>query len=253
MFVKYTAFYLFLLSQLWSDVYYAKAEPLKKHIIKSNVTGKVVFANESIEGSLAGATSIILIDARVDRIEKQRLSSKVSLLTDSVKHYQAVYEKRFHYYKSIKKLSSKSKTSKDNAFYTQASAKQSLNSAKIELANSKQALYTLNKQIREKQISFKNWYVYDLHVLEGDYVTLGTPLLTVADISKVKLTLFLSAYDASHAHDMDLYVNDIKSEVKLNQIWKMSDSEHLSSYEATLILPALPQLSQLLKIELKGY
>jgi multidrug efflux pump subunit AcrA (membrane-fusion protein) len=251
MLLKYLSFFLCVLTSIWADVYYAKAEPFKKHLIKSNVTGKVVFANESVEGRVADNKPIVLIDAKVDEKEKIRLESQIHLLKNSVANYRAVYEKRHSYYASIKNLKTKSKSSKDSAFYAQATAKQSLNQAEIELANTRQTLFSLNKQIKEKRIVFPKWYVYDLHVLEGDYVTLGSPLVTVADISRVKLKLFLSAEDAKQAHKKELYINDQKSDLKLDQVWRMSDSEHLSSYEARLILPTTQQFSQLIKVELK--
>ncbi len=234
-----------------ADVYYAKAEPFKKHLIKSNVSGKVIFADESIEGSVASAKPIILIDDAVDNKEKLYVENQIALLENSVKNYQAVYEKQLQYFNAIKSLKTKSQSSKDTAFYAQASSKQSLNQAEIELAKSRQALFKLNKQITEKRIAFPQWYVYDLHVLEGDYVTMGSPLVTVADISKVKLKLFLSADDAFHAQSRQLYINDVKSDLKLDQVWQMSDAEHLSSYEARLILPTIKQFSQLVKVELK--
>jgi len=248
---QYLSFFLLVVTAVWADVYYAKAEPFKKHLIKSNVSGKVVFANEAIEGMIAGKEPIILIDSDIDKKEYKRLKTQIKLLENSVLNYKEVYEKRFNYYESIKSMKSKSKSNKDSAYYSHAGAKQSLNSAMIELDNSKQALFTLGQQIDDKIITFNGWYVYDLHVKEGEYVTLGTSLVTVADMSKIKLTLFLSAYDASHVDKMQLLVNDKPSDLKMRQVWRMSDSEHLSSYEAILILPSKEQLSQLVKIELK--
>lgn len=247
----YLSFLLLLITAAWADVYYAKAEPFKKHLIKSNVAGKVVFANEGIEGGIASSQPIIRIDSEVDKKEYKRLEIQIKLLNNSVLNYKEVYEKRFAYYASIKNMRSKSKTNKDAAYYAQAAAKQSLNSAMIELDNSKQALFRLGQQIKDKVIVFDQWYVYDLHVTKGEYVTMGSSLVTVADISKVKLTLFLSAFDAAHINEMDLYINDKKSDLKMDQVWKISDSEHLSSYEAKLILPKQKQLSQLVKVELR--
>jgi len=249
---KTILFLLFCLTIVHADVYYAKAEPLKKHLIKSNVSGKIIFSDESIEGKVAGLNTIVKIDTAVDKREFKRLETQMKLLENSVIHYKEVYEKRFSYYNAIKNMKSKSKSNKDASYYAQAGAKQSLNSAMIELDNSKQSLFTLAKQINDKNIVFDKWYVYALHVTEGDYVTPGSSLVTVADISKIKLTLFLSAYDAAHTDEMELFIDDEKSDIKMKQIWKMSDSEHLSSYEAKLIIPARKQLSQLVKVELKA-
>ena len=239
------------LATLHADIYYAKAEPFQKHLIKSNVAGKVVFADEGVEGRIASTKPIVLIDSEVDKKEYKRLETQIELLTNSVSNYKEVYEKRFTYYESIKNMRSKSKSNKDAAYYAQAAAKQSLNSALIELDNSKQALFRLGQQIKDKRIVFNSWYVYDLHVTKGEYVTMGSSLVTVADTSKIKLTLFLSAYDAAHVKEMDLFVNDKRSDKKMDQVWQVSDSEHLSSYEAKLILPRQKQLSQLVKVELR--
>ena len=248
---KYLLLALLFLSTVWADVYYAKAEPLKKHLIKSNVSGKVIFANEAMEGTLASNQAIVLIDAAVDLKEKKRLENQTKLLNSSVKQNQEVFNKRFDYYKSIKNLGSKSKTSKDSAYYAQVAAKQTLISSLIEASNSKQALFTLNKQIDDKNITMPNWYVYDLHVLEGDFVTMGTPLITVADVSAVKLTIFLSSADALVYGDKELYIDNQKSAASLQQVWNMSDTIHMSSYEAVILLPSRIQLSQLVKVELK--
>lgn len=251
MIYRWMVIFLLYLAVLHADVYYAKAEPFKKQLIKSNVSGKVIYVDESIEGKMAGEDALITIDADIDKREYERLINQIKLLKNSVLNYKKVYEKRWNYYHSIKNMKSKSKSNKDSAYYAQAGAKQSLNAAMIELDTSEQALFSLKKQIRDKNIICNKWYVYALHVTEGDYVTMGTPLVTVADISKIKLTLFLSAFDASHADAMQLFVDDKKVDVKIQQIWKMSDSEHLSSYEAKLVLPARKQLSQLVKVELR--
>ena len=49
--------------------YYAKVEPFNSYIIKSSVSGKVLFVNQKIEGKQANNSTIIEIDSFVNKIE----------------------------------------------------------------------------------------------------------------------------------------------------------------------------------------
>ncbi len=235
----------------YADVYYAKAEPYQEHIIKANVSGRVIKADERIEGRVATQAAIIEIDSAEDQKNAALLGRKIALMEDVVKSDKAVYEKRRAYYRSIKDLKTKSQTNRDSAFYAQAAAQQTWQNALMQLDDLKYALFTTQKRLKEKRILFPGWYVYKLHVKAGDYVAMGTPLVTVADISQTKLTFYLSAEDAKSYAQKQLYIDDQASDAKIENVWRIADSEHLSSYRATVTLEAKEQLSRLVKIELK--
>jgi hypothetical protein len=251
MIVKYILFVSLFLSVSFAEIYYAKAEPLHTNKIQSNVSGRVSFVDEGVEGTIAKDSIIIKVDDAFDLKDEKHLKNQIKLLKTRVSQYKEVAKRRYNHFASVDKIASKSRTEKDSTFYAHVTAAQTLASARIELSAMEDKLFAVSKQIRDKNIRFKNWYVYDLHVTEGDYVTLGTPLLTVADISKVKLRVFLSAEDALHIEEKELYIDGVKSDLTFKQVWKISDSEHVSSYEALLELPTKVQLSQLVKVELK--
>lgn len=251
MMVKYILFLALLSLSLVAEVYYAKAQPLVINSIKANVSGKVVFVNKEQEGKVASDKLLIKIDDVLDIQEHKHLTLQEKLLTQRISQYKQVALKREKHYRSLKKIRSKSRSEKDAAFYAHVTAAQALSSAIIERNRVKDSLLAKKKTIKDKNLNFKDWYIYDIKVSEGEYVTLGTPLMTIADISAIKLTVYLSAVDALNIEDKTLYINDVQSEARFESVWKMSDSEHISSYEAVLKIPSEVQLSQLVKIQLK--
>lgn len=251
MILKYLLLPALFTSLSFADVYYSKAEPLHLDKLTSNVSGRVIDVNESIEGGIASKEVVIHIDDALDSKELEHLKIQEKLLTQRLTQYEEVAKRRTRHYKNVNAIKSKSQTEKDTAFYAHVTALQSLASTRIELGQVRDRLFAKKQTLADKQIILEGLYLYDLLVSKGEYVTLGTPLALVADISKVKLKFFISAEDALEIHNRDLYIDDKKSELKFSQVWKMSDSEHISSYEAVLILEAKTQLSQLVKVELK--
>ena len=93
--------------------------------------------------------------------------------------------------------------------------------------------------------------IYKTYVNEGDFVNIGAPLVDAYDISKGKLTIFLSKEDVEKAPSSVMYINDKATKIKIDKVWKVVDTQNISSYRTEIIVPAPKRFSELLKIEFK--
>jgi len=109
----------------------------------------------------------------------------------------------------------------------------------------------LRKSIADKSLSAKGYVLYELSVKEGQVVSPGMELSKVANIAKAKLTVFLNAKDMKDAKGKTVYLNGKKTEYKIDRLWDIADSTHLSSYKAEIIIKAPKYFSELMKVELK--
>jgi hypothetical protein len=159
----------------------------------------------------------------------------------------------------MSKLSTVSKTQKDNAY-------NSFSSAKTQYLSTREKIISLKKQILDmeykkaqledtiikKSIVLSNKYLYKLLVQEGDFVTAGSSLAKVDDISHAKLVLFLDTDELGDLDKKDIYINDKKTEYKVNKVWKVTDEKFISSYRAEIYIDAPKKMfSTLLKVEIK--
>lgn len=249
--MKKIALLLGLFSWLHADVYYAKLLPIEELVIKSNSTGQVTQALEELEGTRLKTHAFITIDSELDRSELKKVNEKIDLQKRLLLLNKKVYQRHLDYYHSVQKISTKSKTEKDSAFYGQVSALEKYISMQNTLQDLLQRKEQLEKSIADKRLIYPGWYLYKLYVKRGDVVTKGTPLCKIANISKGKVTIFLTAEDAKNYKQMQLYIDNKPTQYHFENVWKISDEEHISSYQATLLLDTQGLFSKLVKIELK--
>ena len=248
---KFLLISLISFSALVADIYYAKAEPLEQITVKASYGGTVVKADTLIEGSIATGASIVELDTSLDRADLLTTERKIASQSKLLATNKSVYLKRLSYFEGMKKIKSKSKTEVDNAFYAQASAHERYIATQNTFLDLIQRKKVLKKYIEEKTVSFPQWYVYKLFVKQGDVVSMGTPLVEIANTSKAKLRLFLSAEDAlTHKHKK-LFIDGELTPYTLDRVWKVANSEHISSYETLLYIEAPKLFSKVVKVELK--
>jgi len=77
------------------------------------------------------------------------------------------------------------------------------------------------------------------------------PLVTLQDISKSKLTLFLSDEELENIDSKKIYINGKETSLKLNKIWRVADSQNISLYKAEIIMQPQGIFSKLVKVEVK--
>jgi len=260
--------FLLLLSPLllFAKVHYAKVEPYESIVLKSSVSALVTNVDLEAEAQMIEGKQVISLDDTLDKINVK--SSKESLvllqqmhdinndiadsLSDTVKRQEG-------YYNRINKLTTASKTQKDNAYSSFTSAKTQYLSTREKVINlEKQVLdlkykvAQLEDSIAKKSIVLDNKYLYKLMVRKGDFVNPGTPLAEVKDASKAKLVLFLEPEELNEIEQKIVYLNGEKTEYKVDKVWKVADEKFISSYRAEIYMPAPSGVfSKLMKVEIK--
>jgi hypothetical protein len=220
--------------------YYALLEPIETYNIKSNVSGKVVYINRDIEGRIAKDDTIIKIDDSIDKNELVFLEDKISIFKQMLKIEQ-------NNYKTIKKLSTKSRFEKDSAKMKILNIKSSLNDLKTK------KLF-LEDKISNKNIKSENNYIYKLLVNSGDFVNPGSPLMITKKISQGKLTIYLPLSETTKVKNQSIYLNDKKTNLKISKLYAVADEQKISSYKCEIVVDEplkFSSFSKLIKIDFK--
>ncbi|MDA3909226.1 MAG: hypothetical protein PF437_09055, partial [Sulfurimonas sp.] len=163
-------------------------------------------------------------------------------------------------YDKIKDLKTKSRVEKDNQLITLIGASNqvltletSLENLLVSISDLEYKIATLEDTIEKKNIKIKKGFlIYKTYVSDGNFVNVGTMLVDAYDISKGKLTIFLSKEDVELANSGVLYVNDKPTSIKVDKIWQVVDTQNISSFKTEIIIPAPKRFSELLKLEFKA-
>lgn len=203
--------------------YYGVQEPIKTHIFASKVSGSIVFINDKASSTIAKNEAIVKIDDEVSK-------ANYALAKDTYEIQKDTYEK-------VRKMSTKSKTQKDQE--------------KINFLKSKQAFVTAKDDLNARTIKAKGLYVSDILVKEGQFVNPGTVLFKAYDYSRSKLTVYVSKQDIKNIKNKKITVNGKEGDFKLSKVYNIADETYISSYKIELIGPSPKRFSNLLKVEIK--
>jgi hypothetical protein len=230
---------LILLCSLWAyaNEYYAKLEPIESYVIKAAAAGEVIFSNEAIEGKIAQNSVIIEIQSDVDKIDLKQTKAKLSFFEKMIDIEQKNYER-------LKKVTTRSDFDKDSQLLKALNLQSTKTDLVIKIAQ-------LEETIKNKKLKENNRYISAIHVKKGDYVTPGTPLYDTKDLSKGKLELFIPIQQAQSIQTQTIYLDDEKTDLKINKLYKVADETHISSYKAEIIIPKPTRFSKLYKVEFK--
>ncbi len=265
--MKYLISFLALTIGLNAGVYYAKVDPVQEFSIKASARGKVVMMAKEAEGRVSKGGVLIQIDDVLNKKElvasRGRLESLKRTLVFSERNLEnskKVAQIREENYQRIKSLKTKSKSSKDNELISSLSAssqvlslKNSLEALKVSISDLGYKIASLQESIANKKISIKKgFFIYKTYVDEGDYVNIGSRLVDVYDISRGKLTLYLSKEDVKNLSKSVIFVDGKATALKVDKIWKVVDTQNISSYQTQIIVPAPKRFSQLVKIEFRN-
>lgn len=223
---------------LLAKVHYAKVEPYNSVVLKSAVSSLVMNVDLESEGKMVENKRVIYLDDRLDKINLKRSNENLLILRETLKRQEA-------YFQRINKLKTVSTAQKDDAFYSFASAKTQYLDMQYQIAQ-------LEDSIEKKSIVPYHMYLYEIMVRKGDYVTPGSPLASVVDTNRAKLVLFLEPSELEQIEKKVVYLDDKKTEYKVDKVWKVADEKFISSYRAEIYIPA-PEMSfsELVKVELK--
>ena len=251
---------------IFAKVHYAKVEPYDSVTLKSAVSGLVLEVDLDAEGTMVQGKRVIHIDDVLDRSNLKDTRQSIVLLEQMLGINQEIasslagsVKRQEGYYRRMSKLSTASKTQKDNAY-------NAFSSAKTQYLSTKEKIVSLKKQILDmkykasqledilikKSIIPENKYLYKLMVREGDYVAPGTPLAQIQDASRAKLVLFLEPEELKGIKEKSIYIDNKRTNYKVGKVWRVADEKFISSYRAEIYIPAPEnEFSKLLKIEVK--
>ena len=251
---------------IFAKVHYAKVEPYESVVLKSAVSGLIVEVDLDAEGTLVNDKRVIHIDDVLDKSSLADTKQSIQLLNQMLGINQEIasslsgtVKRQEGYYKRISKLSTASKTQKDNAYST-------FTSAKTQYLTTKEKIVSLQKQIIDmkykasqledtvvkKSIIPHNKYLYKLAVREGDYVAPGSALATLQDASRAKLVLFLEPEELKDLEKKVVYLDGKRTAYKVGKVWSVADEKFISSYRAEIYIPAPKgSFSKLVIVEIK--
>ena len=228
---------LFAISSVFANEYYSKLEPIDTYQIKSAVAGKIIYSNTKVEGSKANNSIIIEIDSSVNKVELEQSKNKLKFLDEMLKIEKNNYDR-------LNQVSSKSEFEKD----TQKLKVINLESSKADMLIK---IETLKDIIENKKLVEKSNYIYNISVKEGDYVNAGTLLYEAKDLSKGKLEIFVPIAQIDEIKNKNIYLDGVKSDIKISKIYDVADTTNISSYKVELIVNNVKTFSRLVKIEFK--
>jgi multidrug resistance efflux pump len=259
-------FLMFVPLLVWSEVHYAKVEPYRTVVLKSSVNGKVLEADLKNEAEFLSNRQIIHIDDRLDRVELNTTKQSLKLLHSMLKINEEMLvslkesmERKESYYARINKLSTASRTQKDNAYGAFSAANtqylsthEKVMSLQKQILDMEYKLATLKQRIEDKNIVLTHYYLNTLLVQKGDFVVPGSALAKVDDIRRAKLVLFLNKTELKELKKKHVYIDGVETAYRVDKVWKTTDAKFISSYRAEIYVDAPKgQFSSLVKVELK--
>jgi len=251
---------------LMAKVHYAKVEPYESVVLKSAVSGQVLAVDLESEGKLIGDKEVIHLDDILDKEDLVASRKSLEILEKTLVINQEMVsnlgnslKRQKEYYERLNKLSTASKTQKDTAFNTYISAQNQYLSTqeKIEtlarqMLDLRFKIVKLEDNIRKKHIQLKERYLYKLSVRVGDYVNPGSPLATIQDQRRAKLTLYVEPSELINIEKKKVIIDGKESSYKVNKVWNSADEKFISSYRVEIYIETpKDNFSRLLKVELQ--
>lgn len=248
---------------LFAKVHYAKVEPYESFSVKSSVGALVLDTNLDAEGRVFSG-SVVMLDDKLDRLNLKaskknilNLKSMLEINRDMLEIQQKSYQNNEEYFNRISKLSTISKTQKDDSFTQYTTSKTQYLLTKEKIINLEKQIIDLNYKVDQlkdiltkKNITVNNKFIVDILVTPGDYVNPSTKLLNIVDLNSAKITLYLDS-DELGLDKKSIYIDDKLTEYKIDKLWKVADEKFISSYKAEIFIDKKYGFSNLVKIEIK--
>lgn len=150
--MKYILLVSVFISSIFANEFYAKLEPIDSFQVKSAVSGKVIFTNDSIEGKKAKNSKIIEIDSYVNRVELKQTRNKLNAINSMINIEN-------NNYKRLLKVSSKSGFEKDTQKLKVINLKTTQADLLTRIANLEDTIKKIKKTYRKKSN-----YIYNIAV-----------------------------------------------------------------------------------------
>ncbi len=249
---------------LFAKVHTVKVEPFMIYYYKAAASGQVVWSKIEKEAKSIKDEQLLKIDDAIDRVNLKSLQKKAEILfqliaiaKENLHNAKETYEIKWQNYQSIKNLKTKSRFEKNLRHAEALLAKQTFLAAKEKLQNLLLQQSDIDLQIKKLQdlIQKKNpkfsGYIYKIYPAKGDFVSLGAPLVDIADITRAKIVLYLSLQEMENIDKKRLFINGKPHKLQFYKLQKVTDSNYLTQYRAEIILPAPKIFGKFIKVEIK--
>jgi hypothetical protein len=248
-----------------ADEFYSKLEPINKYQIKSQVSGKIDISNTMLEGKNIDKELIVKIDDKLDILNLKASQKKLKLLQESLelskeqlKNTKNISDTKKAQYDKLVELTTRSKINKDSDLFNYLTAYNQYLTTKdkiITLQNSIEDLSynieSLKDKIENKNIYLNNLFIYKVYVEKYDFVNTGTLLIDAYDISKGKLEIFVPLEIAKDIDNKEILIDGKKGNYEISKVYKIADSQRISSYKVEIIVDKPKYFSKLIKVEIK--
>ncbi|WP_108061599.1 efflux RND transporter periplasmic adaptor subunit [Poseidonibacter lekithochrous] len=239
---KILTFALLSFTTLFAKEYMAQIKTYEMYEIKSQTSGIINIVNKNLESKyIKNKELLIKIDSKDEEIDLQKNRNSYEIQKEIVK----IKEQNYKAKKRISQLS----------LYDKNNEKLSFLEAKKELSNLGQTVKKLENEISKKTFVIKNRYIDKIFVDKGEYVNIGDKLFNSYDITKLKISLFLSQEEIKNIDSKTLYIENKKSYFKVDKIHKIKDENKISRYKVEFIKDNTKEenyfFDKVVKVELK--
>lgn len=201
--------------------YYAKIEPYKTYSISSELSAKVEFVDKKKEYSLVKQKALVLkLDSTDEDIEFDSAKKSLLIQEEVLKIKQSNYKNKA----KVIQLSIYDKNQEKLSY---------LDSRQI-VEDLKKNIKVIQKQKKRKEFFVEDKYLKEIYVNKGEYVQIGQMLFELYDFSKSKLEVFVRPNDIEDLKQKSIYINDKKSEYKIEKVSKVRDTQRVSTYKVIL-------------------
>lgn len=209
-------------STLFSKEYMTQIKPYKSYEIKSEVAGIVKSVDFSKEAQFVNnKTLLVQLNAKDENIDLQA-QQKLLQSQNEIIH---IKEKNYKAKNRIKQLSQ----------YDKNSEKLSFLESKKEHINTKKTIQTLKNDINKKSFYVDKKYIGKIAVNPSEYVNISDKVFDMYDISKLKITLYLTQKEIQDLDKHSVYINGKISDFKVYKTYKIKDSIKVSRYKVEFI------------------
>lgn len=229
--------FLLLSSLAFGQEFYSTVNPIKSFAVKSAVSGEVVSVDKSLEKKFVNSARIIQLDNALDNVNLEQTKIKLANLKE-------VYAIESGILDSYNKVSSKTKIDKDAQQIKILNMSSSIADMEMQVAN-------LKNNIAKKSIKINKIYLSSIEVEVGDFVNAGGLLYKGFDLSSGKLEVFLPINEIESFKKKTIYLDGVKTNLKISKISKVADEKNISSYKAEILVKNPKTFSKLVKVEFK--
>jgi len=220
--MKKIIFAILLTTFMEANSYMAQVEPYEKVLVLSEINGLVTKVNRDFEYNYSAKKRVIVkVEKRVEEIELKGLKSSLKF---SKKAY-ALKEDNFQRKNNVRQISQYEKNLEESSLYEVES----------QMAEMKKSINLLKYRISKKIFQVNKKYIDKIYVREGDYVDVGSKIMDVYDVSKLKIELFVRAKEIEGLKSKKIFVDDKLSSFKIEKISQVQDGENLSSFLVRIV------------------